>query len=291
MGKFIYRKSLKNAEHTPGAILVYFSYESKSHERERTLFMKPTQYMLHIFLEIGEVLLSSGGEVFRVEDTLRRLGYAYGAEKMNVFVITSSIIITMEFPNGEIETQTRRISRKLGNNFIQFEEINALSRRVCHTPISLEELEKAVHKIKKYQPSDGMVLLGSILGTISFTLFFGGTLYDGIFAGITGVLIWALQKYIAPICLNNVIFNFIAAFVSGWFICVFADAFPMVHRDMVMIGDIMLLIPGLIITNAIRDILVGDTISGIMRFIEAMIIAGVLALGFMSAIWVVRRLS
>ena len=54
--------------------------------------------------------------------------------------------------------------------------------------------------------------------------------------------------------------------------------------DMIMIGDIMLLIPGLMSTNAIRDVLIGDTLSGIIRLIAALLLAAALALGFMGAI-------
>lgn len=38
-----------------------------------------------------------------------------------------------------------------------------------------------------------------------------------------------------------------------------------------MIGDIMLLIPGILMTNSIRDILIGDTISGVMRLVESLL--------------------
>ena len=57
--------------------------------------------------------------------------------------------------------------------------------------------------------------------------------------------------------------------------------------DKIMIGDIMLLIPGMAVTNAVRDILVGDTISGIMRLIESLLWAVALACGYMAAIWLV----
>ena len=60
--------------------------------------MQTSKEFLRIFLDMGEALLSSGAEIFRVEDTLNRMGYACGATQMNVFVITSSIVITMEFP-------------------------------------------------------------------------------------------------------------------------------------------------------------------------------------------------
>ena len=57
--------------------------------------MQTSKEFLRIFLDMGEALLSSGAEIFRVEDTLNRMGYACGATQMNVFVITSSIVITM----------------------------------------------------------------------------------------------------------------------------------------------------------------------------------------------------
>lgn len=69
------------------------------------------QNIWHVFLDIGDALLSSGAEIFRVEDTLNRMGYACGATQMNVFVITSSIVITMEFPEENVRTQTRRTER------------------------------------------------------------------------------------------------------------------------------------------------------------------------------------
>ena len=63
--------------------------------------MQTSKDFLHIFLDMGDALLNSGAEIFRVEDTLNRMGYACGAAQMNVFVITSSIVITMEFPGEE----------------------------------------------------------------------------------------------------------------------------------------------------------------------------------------------
>ena len=74
--------------------------------------MQTSKDFLHIFLDMGDALLNSGAEIFRVEDTLNRMGYACGAAQMNVFVITSSIVITMEFPGEGARTQTRRIREK-----------------------------------------------------------------------------------------------------------------------------------------------------------------------------------
>ncbi len=67
-----------------------------------------------------------------------------------------------------------------------------------------------------------------------------------------------------------------------------ASTLGTISTDMVMIGDIMLLIPGVAMTNATRDMLSGDTISGVMRFVESLLWAVALALGFMAAIWIAQ---
>ena len=79
---------------------------------ERTERDTPERF-LHEILIMGELMQTCGAEVFRVEDTLARMGKAYGVERMNVFVITSSMVITMELKDGRELTQTRRV-RKAG---------------------------------------------------------------------------------------------------------------------------------------------------------------------------------
>ena len=83
------------------------------------------------------------------------------------------------------------------------------------------------------------------------------------------------------------IFNLLGSFLAGIGICLISRWLPFLHEDKIIIGDIMLLIPGIPMTNAVRDILVGDTISGIMRLVETLLWAGALACGFMAAIFII----
>ena len=251
--------------------------------------MQPITQYLPIFLDMGDELLSSGAEIFRVEDTLNRMGYACGAVHMNVFVITSSIVITMECPDGNARTQTKRVRGNGGNDFTKLEKLNDLSRKFCHQPCSPEDLRHSLEKISHTYPTSFEQLAGSILAASSFAVFFGGNLKDGLFAGLAAVLIRLMLKFVRPVCMNEVTFQFVASFLTGCFICAGCRLFPFFHMDKVMIGDIMLLIPGLMTTNAIRDILIGDTISGVMRFIEAILLAAILAMGFIGAICLFRR--
>ena len=126
--------------------------------------------------------------------------------------------------------------------------------------------------------------MGSILGACSFAFFYGGSFLDAVAAGLGAILIWGLQKYLRPVCMNEVTFQFVASFLTGCAICLLTLLCPLLRMDKIMIGDIMLLIPGLMSTNAIRDVLIGDTLSGIIRLIAALLLAAALALGFMGSV-------
>lgn len=250
--------------------------------------MKCDEKMIHALLMMGDVLLRSGAEIYRVEDTLNRLGRACGAREMNVFVITSSIVITMKNARGEIITQTRRVYHANENDFSRLTALNALSRSFCASPCPPEELEEKIRCIADQKVSPQVSLAGSILGSGAFAIFFGGNLPDALAASAAGILIWLMQQYLAPIFMNDVGFTFFASFLSGLVICSAGTVLPFIHTDMVMIGAIMLLIPGLMMTNSVRDILLGDTLSGIIRLIHALLLAGVLAIGIIAAIFLTR---
>lgn len=243
--------------------------------------------LLHEILNLGQGMIESGAEVNRVEDTLTRLGIAYGAQRMDVFVITSSIVVTMIFPDGEEMTQTRRIIKPGGINFTRLEALNSLSRDCCMNPMPVAELSEKLSKLETAEKRKGFIYIGSMLAAGSFAVFFGGGLWEGIIAALFALLICFLQYELTPFCPNKVIFNLLCSMLVGGSICLCAKIFPGLQADKVMIGDIMLLIPGLAMTNSIRDVLVGDTISGIMRLIESLLWAGSLACGFMIAIWLI----
>ena len=141
--------------------------------------MSSPNAILHELLNLAEIMLTNGAEVSRVEETLNRMGHAYGASQMNVFAITSSIVVTMVFPEGEEYTQTRRITTPAGTDFFKLEQANALSRQCCATPLSLTDLKDEINKISKIKPAPYTIYLGSMLGAGGFSVFFGGTILDG----------------------------------------------------------------------------------------------------------------
>uniref|UniRef100_UPI001554017E threonine/serine ThrE exporter family protein n=1 Tax=Adlercreutzia sp. ZJ473 TaxID=2722822 RepID=UPI001554017E len=245
----------------------------------------PASAVLPCLLDIGELMLVAGADVSLVERTLDRMGRAYGARKMHAFVITAVIMVTMTNPDGSEVTLTRRIDTKGETNFGKLEKLNRLAEECCAHPVPRDELSRRTSAIAREPFPRRALYAGGVLAAGSFAMFFGGTLLDGVISAVFAVLICWLMERLKPLSPNNIVFNFAAALVAGLGIGMTARVVPGVSVDMIMIGDIMLLIPGIAMTNAARDMLAGDTVTGVMRLVESLLWATALALGFMAALW------
>ena len=227
--------------------------------------------MLGLFMDVGAMMIRNGSEVKRVEDTLRRMGAAYGAERMDVFAITSTLVCTMNMPDGSVCSMTRGTRDGTKTDFWKLERINALSREYCRQPLATEGLKERIEEIEQASAPRLRVCVGSVLAAGALAAFAVG--------------IWLMQMYFAPICTNNILFNFLSSFVTGVLIGLAGHVLP-IHEDKVMIGDIMLLIPGLALTNAVKDMFVGDTITGSLRLVESLLWAAAIACGFALAVFI-----
>ena len=246
--------------------------------------------LLDCLLEMGDLLLDCGAEIGRVEDTLSRMGAAYGAGRPSVFVIPSLISISMAFPGEAALTETRRIHSNGNTDFYRLEKLNALSRQCSAEPIPVPELRERLEKVAAGRKPFPVVFWGSVLGGGGFAVFFGGSLWDGLAAAVFAALICLLQQRLSKTQLGVVASNLMVSFVIGVGVGLVTKLIPALHMDKILIGDIMLLIPGLAMTNAIRNTLVGNTISGFVRLGESLIWAAALAGGFMVALVVVGLL-
>ena len=238
---------------------------------------------LDCLLDMGEMLLDCGAEISRVEDTLDRTARAYGVTEANVFVIPSVIIVSIRFPEQQILSGNRRVHSNGSTDFTRLEKLNALSRSCLAEPVEPEELGVLLAKIAADRKPRSTVLAGSMLASWSFAVFFGGTVYDGAAAAAFALLICFLQKRLGETKLNQAAFNLVISLLTGLGVGALTMLVPGLHMDKILIGDIMLLIPGIAMINAVRNMLVGDTVSGVVRLSESLIWAASLACGFMVA--------
>ena len=103
--------------------------------------------MLGLFMDVGAMMIRNGSEVKRVEDTLRRMGAAYGADRMDVFAITSTLVCTMNMPDGTVCSMTRGTRDGAKTDFWKLERINALSREYCRQPLDIDGLKARIEEI------------------------------------------------------------------------------------------------------------------------------------------------
>ena len=146
-------------------------------------------------LTIGEKMLCSGAEVSRVEDSIVRICSAYGASRVDVFTITSSIVVSADF-DGNTYTQTRRI-KSYRTDFDLLDGLNNLSRFICAKKPDEVCIENRISVLlgKKDYPML-LQVFAHFLTAGSFTVFFGGTLFDGIVSAFIGALLLACVIFI-----------------------------------------------------------------------------------------------
>lgn len=236
-------------------------------------------------MDIGEEMLKSGAEVHRVEDCMDRICKAYGALRVDAFIITSSMVVTVCDAKGEIHTQTRRIDA-IGTDFHKLDRLNALSRRICTQKLSAKEIKEELLDIEKGRSYPEWVLfLAYAAIAAAFTLFFGGTLMQALFSFFIG----AGVRLLALLC-EKTVKNMILSKLFGAFFVTLASfalvRWGLVHRsDEIIIGNIMLLVSGIGFTTALRDLFVGDSVTGMLRLLEAVLIAASLAAGYLLVVF------
>lgn len=235
---------------------------------------------LSMIMDMGEILLTCGAEVSRVEDTIMRLCRAYGFTRSDVFTITSSIVVTAATPEGCEITNTRRIKER-GTDLGKVEMVNALSRRICAKPEDLEEFRAEIAGIRRAAGTPERVKLAMYMAiSFSLSVFFGGDWLDGLAAAVSGAVLFASLYASAALKLNNILQTMLCSAVTALSVLLLVGAGFGTRPDKIMIGNIMLVIPGIQLTTSLRDMINGDTISGLLNMIEALLKAVFVAMGF-----------
>ena len=217
--------------------------------------------LLNLVVSLGCRLAESGAEIYRVEESVYRLLRAYGGADAQVFAIPSCLIVSLMAEDGRPLTRMRRIGAH-GTDIELLEACNALSRKLCQTVPPLEEAQRMVDRLpdtcRRHRP--GVVLLGYAAAPACFCPLFGGGLWDAISAFFCGLAV--------GVCL---------LFGNRW---LGSNGFL---RTLVCSGVAsllsLLLVPGVALTNAMRELVAGDTYSGLSRTAEAILIAMGIALG------------
>lgn len=239
--------------------------------------------MLDIATELGYQLAMSGAETFRVEESIVRVLHSYDIDA-EVFAIPNCLHISIEPVIGRPLTRMRRIGSH-GNDLDAVERLSGLSRKLCAErpapEIAAKWLDETIRGKRVYNLPT--YLAGNFMGAFGFAILFGGSLPDALCSGFCGMIVGLINKLMDKLGANQFFRIITAAFVMA------LPAYGMgalgiaPNPDAVVIGALMILVPGLLFTNAMRDIIYGDTNSGINRVVQVLLIALAIALGTAAA--------
>ena len=248
-----------------------------------------TEKILNFSSELGRQLLQNGAEIYRVEESIEFLLAAYGFEKVEVFAIPAFIVLNIQTEERNFTKAVRVRTSSL--NLRKLHRLNALCRELCRETPDLEEANRrfeAVLAEPRYSPAMAYLSFGMV--AMFFTLFWGGTVADAAIAFGCGLLIRWIVTFMSRVRANVFFTNLVAAAVADLPATLLNMVGASVHMDKIIIGTIMLLVPGLAITNVMRDVLAGDFLTALTRFAEVLIVAMGISIGVAIAIMVPRTL-
>ena len=238
-------------------------------------------------LEVGQLILRSGGSTNSCEKLMTRVCVAYGYGKTESFVTPTGIFISVGDETHPVMTQIRRIEGRsidLGKISSVTALVHTLMQKPCaeHPKdcLKIEEFQKKLQAIEneKLYPEWLRIFCGGATSGF-FCLLFGGSWLEFAVAYLVGILVSITLRLIVLLRMNNFLVHALGAAMVVVFAQLLNLWIPFIKLDNIIIGGIMLLVPGLSITNAIRDTMSGDLVSGTARAVEALLISIGIAAG------------
>ena len=235
--------------------------------------------IFNLALDAGEIMLAAGAETHRVEDTMERILSMGGENLPEAITFSNVLMVSIHSPLSGCLTMTRKAPTR-STDFAKICRVNELSRQFTSGEISIEEAYQQLYTIYNEPLFSGFLnILSYGLASGTFTLMLKGTWGDGISAFITGILLGLFMSFMA----HKKIPYFLRSLFGGGFTAVFAVLFYLsglgAQYSLIIVGSIMTLLPGVTLTNAIRDVMESNFLSGTSKIMEALLIATSIAGG------------
>jgi len=236
--------------------------------------------VFYLILQLAKLLMESGAEVYRVEESISRMCAAYGILSAEVYATTSNIIVSIPIEN-EMITHTCRI-RRMSNNIEQVTQLNALVREISNTAPDADTISTRLEQIRTVPqyPTPVIIFFYGFIAA-AFCLFFGSrSAVETVLAFFIGICV-GLCSYLFDLTeMNRMFSRFGCSFLASVLAYTAFRCSLIQNVDYIIIGNIMTLIPGIGLTNGLRDLFVGDNISGFLRTMEAVLLAFSIAAGY-----------
>lgn len=228
--------------------------------------------------KIGQLLLKHGAEIYRVEESLKRMCEGFGFTDIEVFAIPSYFTLSLTLHDGTPYQSSRR-SRSNHTHLDHLYELNCLVRQISNQELSLDEIKNQIEIIESERLNYRLILIGYIVSAAMFCAFFGGHINEMIVSAFIGFILYYFIYLLEKFDVNGIVRTILASMVLASIAIIAQKINFITNQQAVITGTLMILVPGIAITNSLRDIIGGDFVSGLSRMIEAILIAASIAIG------------
>ncbi len=241
--------------------------------------VEQTYEIIEVCLLAGKIMLQSGAETYRVEDTMVRIAAAFGLGKTHSYVTPTVIIFSAE---GMEPTKTKlmRISER-STDLKKIAMVNSISRSISSGEINLKEAMEQLNEMNSMDVSFPFMIqvAAAALASGCFMIMFSGGWNDFVPAVISGGMGYLSFVYFHRFVSVKFFSEFLASFVIGLLAFLFVKIGVGQQLDKIIIGSVMPLVPGLLVTNAIRDLMAGHLVAGLSKGAEAFLTAFAIGAG------------
>lgn len=240
----------------------------------------------------GRLIMENGGETCRVEETVLRMGHAFGFREVECFAVPSGLFVSYRKSDGTIETAVKRIRRK-GIDLTRIDEVNAISRHLEQEKMSCQEVLSQLKAVER-RPSrlSPLQMAGAAaMSTAGWSLMFGGGAWDTVTAFFVGLLIEWVTLLMDKFHMQTLVATLAGGFLAAFFPMAVNRLTGVLVVEAAVAGALMPMLPGLAMTNAVQDTMRGDMVSGISSAVSAAMSAVLLAVGALAGTAFLRLLT
>ena len=241
--------------------------------------------------DAARVMLESGGETYRAEETAVAFAGALGGAEAECYATPTGVTISFVGLDGRVHSIVRRIKRR-AMHLERIALVEGIARSLVAGAMGYRAAADELGRVEALKGrSLAVSSAAAAAGAGFFTLLFGGAWNDALVAAATGAIVSRLPPVMARKQMPDFFANLVAG-MAATFLCLGARRLGLAgNADATVIGVLMLLVPGIAVTNAIRDTIAGDLVAGVARGADAFMSAAAISLGAGAAYQLMRLLG
>jgi uncharacterized membrane protein YjjP (DUF1212 family) len=235
--------------------------------------------ILDCALLVSQIFLENNAETYRAEEGAARVCKSFGIDNVQTFALPTTIIATVSNPGGPPVTALRRVQRRAINLSV-IDRANDLCRKAENRELTFKQAMDGFTAL--LQPDtlfDWKAMLYAAAASGFFALFYGSDVYGFVIAFICGLCVQAIKGALSREHSAPFLVSLLGSVALSLITSASAMIIPSLNVDATIAGALMPLVPGLALTNSIRDVMHGDLLSGVARAAEVVLVAASLAVG------------